>query len=196
MLSIWLRSSPVSTCASFPTGFRSFRFELQGPCSAFTSWRARIRYTQALALGFRSWIRRVDEKAHDGSARNQLAQQFQPFCPECVYEESHARDIAAGTIETGNEAEIDRIGTDREYDRNGCGCGFRGERSRRGQRNDRGRGIGRQLGSHCRQSVEATIARAIFDRDIAPFDIAGVLEAVPDSGDLSIINLSADKQAD
>src|SRR5262249_2930192 len=30
--------------------FRSLSFELQGPCSAFTSWRARIRYTQALAL--------------------------------------------------------------------------------------------------------------------------------------------------
>ena len=30
--------------------FRSFGFELQGPCSAFTSWCARIRYTQALAL--------------------------------------------------------------------------------------------------------------------------------------------------
>src|SRR5215471_7104061 len=30
--------------------FRSFGFELQGPRSAFTSWRARIRYTQPLAL--------------------------------------------------------------------------------------------------------------------------------------------------
>jgi hypothetical protein len=30
--------------------FRSFGFELQGPCSAFTSWRARVSYTQAFAL--------------------------------------------------------------------------------------------------------------------------------------------------
>src|SRR5215468_671205 len=30
--------------------FRSPSFELQGPCSTFASWRARIRYTQALAL--------------------------------------------------------------------------------------------------------------------------------------------------
>src|SRR5919201_453598 len=29
---------------------RSFGFELQGPCAALTSWRARKRYTQALAL--------------------------------------------------------------------------------------------------------------------------------------------------
>src|SRR5262249_13907299 len=30
--------------------FRSLSFELQGPCSAFASRRARIRYTQALAF--------------------------------------------------------------------------------------------------------------------------------------------------
>src|SRR5262252_5706026 len=30
--------------------FRSLSFELQGPCSTFASWRARIRYTQALAF--------------------------------------------------------------------------------------------------------------------------------------------------
>src|SRR5262249_26057877 len=83
-----------------------------------------------------------------------------------------------------------------EYDRYGCGCSFRGQRSRRGQRNDRGRGIGRQLGSHCRQSVEATIAGAIFDRDVAPFDVADVLEALPNSSDLSIIELGAEEHAD
>src|SRR6516162_1567501 len=33
-----------------PSSFRSFGFELQGPCSAFTSWRARIRGPQTLAL--------------------------------------------------------------------------------------------------------------------------------------------------
>jgi hypothetical protein len=32
------------------SAFRSFGFELQGPCSAFTSWRARVSYTQAFAL--------------------------------------------------------------------------------------------------------------------------------------------------
>src|SRR5262249_44941919 len=56
--------------------------------------------------------------------------------------------------------------------------------------------IGRQLGSHCRQSVEATIAGAIFDRDVAPFDVADVLEALPNSSDLSIIELGAEEHAD
>src|SRR6516165_535533 len=39
-----------------PSSFRSFGFELQGPCSAFTSWRARIRDPQTLALPAR-WTR-------------------------------------------------------------------------------------------------------------------------------------------
>src|SRR5262249_12721016 len=34
----------------WPAAFSSLSFEIQGPCSAFTSRRARIRYTQALAL--------------------------------------------------------------------------------------------------------------------------------------------------
>ncbi len=116
---------------------------------------------------------------------------FQPFCPERGGEKGHTRDIAAGTIETGHETEINRIGTGRKYNRNDCGCSLGGQRSRRRERNDRGRGVGHQLGSQCRQSVEATIARAILDCDIAAFDVAGVPKTLPNSPDLSIIELAA-----
>src|SRR5262249_28763724 len=36
--------------ANCTTCFRSFGFELQKPCSAFTPWSARIRYTQTFSL--------------------------------------------------------------------------------------------------------------------------------------------------
>jgi hypothetical protein len=36
--------------AKFASCFRSFGFELQGPCSAFTSWRAHIRNPKAFPL--------------------------------------------------------------------------------------------------------------------------------------------------
>jgi hypothetical protein len=39
------------------------------------------------------------------------------------------------------------------------------------------------------------IGRAVFDCKIAAFDIAGVAEALPDSPDLSIIELAAQEQA-
>src|SRR5262249_27953152 len=56
-------------------------------------------------------------------------------------------------------------------------------------------GIGHQLGGQFRQAVEATIGRAIFDRDAAAFDIADFLESLSKSADLSIIELTAAQQA-
>src|SRR5262249_3678728 len=77
--------------------------------------RAR-RSLNICGLGLRRGISGVDKEADNGGVRHQFAQQFQPFCPERIDEKSHARDVAAGTIETGNKAEFDRIGTDHEYD--------------------------------------------------------------------------------
>ena len=138
-------------------------------------------------LGFRSRVSRVDEEPDESGARDQHPQRFQPFCPECGDNKTHARDIAAGTVETGNETEFDRVGADHENDRNGCGCSSGGYRSRRGERNDHGHRVGHQISDQCWQSVEASIGRAIFYCDIAAFDIATVFETLPDSTDLSII---------
>ena len=99
-------------------------------------------------------------------------------------------------IETGNEIEFDGIGTSRKNDRNSGGCSFGRHCSRRGERNHRCHGVGHQLGGQCRQAVEARIGRAIFDCEIAPFDIASILEPLPNGADLSIIQLSAAEQAD
>jgi hypothetical protein len=75
------------------------------------------RSLNVCGLGLRRGIARVDEEADDGGARYQLTQQFQPFCPERGDDESYTRDIAAGTIETGDETDSDRIGAGREHDR-------------------------------------------------------------------------------
>src|SRR5262245_13465586 len=57
-------------------------------------------------------------------------------------------------------------------------------------------GISHQLGCQCRQSVELTIGRAMFDCDIAAFDIAGFLQALSDSTEPSVILVGATEQAD
>src|SRR5262249_6111782 len=113
-----------------------------------------------------------------------------------VDDKRHARDVAAGTVETRNETEIDWVGAGRENDRNGRGCSFASQCSRRGKRNDCVHRVRHQIGGQCRQSVEAGIRRAIFDCDIESFDIASVLEAPANRADLSIIQLSAAEQAD
>jgi hypothetical protein len=40
----------------------------------------------------------------------------------CSREEARTSEVATGAIETGDEAELDRIGTACEHDGNGCGC--------------------------------------------------------------------------
>ena len=68
--------------------------------------------------------------------------------------------------------------------------------SRRGERNDHGRGVGYQVDGHRRQSVETTIGRAIFDCNVAAFDVARVFETFSNSTDQSIIELESAEQAD
>src|SRR5262249_22695783 len=74
------------------------------------------RSLNVCGLGLRCGISGVDKEADNGGVRHKLAQQLQPFGAEGIDAKSHARDVAAGTIETGTKAEIDRIGTDYEYD--------------------------------------------------------------------------------
>ena len=40
-------------------------------------------------------------------------------------EEAYPRDVAARPVETGNQAEFDRVAAMPEYDGNGCGGGLR-----------------------------------------------------------------------
>src|SRR5262245_57071745 len=135
--------------------------------------------------------RRVTQQAARCAARHQFAQQLQLLCRQCGDQKVNARHIAAGSVETGNEAKIDRVGASGEYDRNCGSCSFGCQRSRWGDRNDYGRWVSDQFGGQCRQSLKATIGRNIFDRNIAAFDIAGFLEPLAESAELVIIDEGA-----
>src|SRR5262249_23037729 len=81
-----------------------------------------------------SWSIRA--RVHDGRWRPQGGRLYASILPradEVMDNKRHARDIAAGTVETRNETEIDRVGASREKDWNGCGCSFASQCSRRGQ---------------------------------------------------------------
>jgi hypothetical protein len=142
-------------------------------------------------LRFRSRISGVDQDPDDCGVRDKFAQQLQPFCPECVDEKRHPGDVATWTVEAGNEAQLYRVGTNREYDRRGRAGIFHRDCSWRRERNDHRRAIGHQLGGQCGQSVEAAIRRTVFDCEVAALDVAGALKALPNSVDQSIIDLSA-----
>jgi hypothetical protein len=59
-----------------------------------------------------------------------------------------------------------------------------------------GHGVIHELGRQCRHSVEVTIGRTVFDRNVTTFDIAGFLEPLPEGAQPSIILLGAGQQAD
>src|SRR5262249_13522950 len=134
----------ASILRSLPTD--KMRGSMPDACAAFCTaliWDSEV--------GFPGLVRKPMTLALGTS----FAHHSQPFRPECVDDKRHARDVAAGTVETRNETEIDRVGAGRENDRNGCGCSFASQCGRRGERDDRVHRIRHQIGGPSRQSVAA-----------------------------------------
>jgi hypothetical protein len=120
-------------------------------------------------------IARVDQQRHDARRWKQLVQQFQPLRRD-FHRLGHARDVAAWPVQTGDEAELDRIGAGFEHDRNG-----RGRRLRRQCRRGAGSGNYRdvtlnQIGRQRRQPVILALRPAVFDCNVAAIDVTGLTE--------------------
>src|SRR4030081_1997685 len=64
------------------------------------------------------WIIGVDEESNRRCVRNKISHQFEPFCAECDRQKADTGDIAARSINAGDETQFDRIASDREYDGN------------------------------------------------------------------------------
>jgi len=143
-------------------------------------------------LGVSIWITRIDEKADCNRAWHQLFQQLQPFRSERVGLEAYSGDIAAGSVEAGNEPKFDRVATIRENDGNGRGrsLGWGCRRCAAG-RNDCGHLAAHQFGRQRWQSVVLTLRRAIFDCDAVALDISGFVEALQERAEVAIINMHA-----
>jgi hypothetical protein len=110
-------------------------------------------------------------------------QQSQPLRPERIEQEARSRRVAARPVEARNEANLDRVGTRCENDRDGRGRGLSGDR-RRGAagRCDHGHLAADEIGCERWQSVASTLGPAVFDRDIPAFDIAGFVETLAECG--------------
>jgi hypothetical protein len=54
-------------------------------------------------------------------ARRDLLEQLQPFAAQAVFEREKAGNVAAWSRQVGDEAGTDRIGNNREHDRDGPG---------------------------------------------------------------------------
>ena len=144
-------------------------------------FRARIEYEDANAEGarhsgrllrvIRARIGWIDEIGNRSSRRHHFLQQLGAFAYDFEVQKTHAGDVAARPIETGNETDADRVVYRREYDGNGPSRSFSSER--------RGRAAGRKQGGHAqvnefgrqnRQPVVVALRPAKGDQDILPLD--------------------------
>ena len=104
------------------------------------------------------------------------------FAASSTAEEAHAGDIAARPVEAGDEANSDRVGADREHDRNRRGGGFRGKRRSVARCDDHCHLAADQIGRQRWQPIVLILRPAVFDRDVLTFDIAGLLQALTECG--------------
>src|SRR5262245_3776792 len=144
-------------------------FEPKGPGSVLQMSRQNLD----IATG------RIDECTDNLCRWDDLVQQFQSLRLEFLPQRGHARDVAARSVQAGDQAELHRITPGREDDRDRRGCAL----CRDCSEHLTGRGnhchlSTDQVRSQSRQPVVLLLCPAIFDRDVSAFDIAGFGEAL------------------
>jgi hypothetical protein len=133
-------------------------------------------------LGFVGLISRATVAAAGTASRSSSSR----FGAISMFSEVHPGEIAVGPAQAGDISCRDRVVRRYEHDRNlgrrGLGRPGRWCPSRRGQH---GQAATNQIGGQFRQPVVTTFRPAIFDRDVAPLDVAGFAQALPKCTDLA-----------
>src|SRR5262249_29368999 len=96
-----------------------------------------------------------------------------------------ASDVAAGTVEAGDEADLDGITANGGDDRNCRGRLLCGEHpGGTSAYDDRGHLTADQIGRESRKSIELTLSIAVFHGHVHAFDKARLLQALTERCDL------------
>jgi hypothetical protein len=87
------------------------------------------------------------------------------------------REVAARTVEAGDEADLDRVGADPKNDRDCLSRRLGGQCCWCGVRNDDGNLTANQIGGQGGQSIVAAFRPTVFDHHVPALDIAGLGQA-------------------
>jgi len=112
----------------------------------------------------------VDEHGHASGRGHQLAQEFQPLCPQLDTEKIDACRIAARPGKAGDKTRPDRVFGNGEDD--WYRCGFRQCRDRTSGRDDHGDVSANQFRRQRRQSIELIFGPSVFDSHVLALDKA------------------------
>ena len=108
---------------------------------------------------------------------HQCTQQFQPLRCDLSTQVIDPCDVATGPGEARDETKPDRVFADGkdDWDRRGCRLGREcGRVSRRGDHRDLSTN---QIACQRRQSIQLSLGPTIFDRDVLPLDVSGLVQA-------------------
>src|SRR5262245_17956967 len=130
-----------------------------------------------------SGIGGIDQRTDHTRARGGLVQQLQSLsCEDGTTEPAGAGGVAAGAVETCGKTIPDRIGSNREHDRDCRSCGV-GRECRLNSRCENHRCLAaNQLGCKRRQLIVSAICPAKVDRDVLAFDVPDVLQSLAERG--------------
>ena len=169
----WTREAKAASISFSVPAFRIWS------CTPFA--RAASCTSRDDALGNR--VVRVHEQGDHAGLGNQFGKQLESLGIQLGGEHAHAREVATGSGETGDEACRDRVVAADEDDRDCRGCAFRRQR-RRGAatRRDHVDLAADEVGRQCGQPIIVALGPPVFDRHVLSLDIAGFAQSLPERG--------------
>ena len=114
----------------------------------------------------------VHDDPHYRSFGHNLMQHLDLFGRHHQFGHADAGEVAARSVETGDKAGGDGIGTRDEYNRNGCGRRLGSEHGRKAKGRNRGHVALNQVGGEPWQPIVLPFGIAVFYRDVLTLDIA------------------------
>src|SRR5262245_40757074 len=127
----------------------------------------------------------IDQHANPHGSRLQLMQQPKALSPKSRRNEGDTGDVAAWSVEAGDEAKLNRVtaGCEDDRDRRSRRLGYN---CRRGvMRSDHRHLTAYQIGCEVGQPVVLVLRPAILDHDILALDVAGFANALPECGQIA-----------
>ena len=139
------------------------------------------RFLQLAQLEISSRISWVDQHTNRRGSWNKFVQKLQTLGLQFGPEKSHAREVAAGPIEAGDEAARHRIAGADKHNRNLCGCSL-GYRRRWGIGRDHRDFTTYEIGSQYPDAIVLTPRPLVIHRDISTVDVTGFIQPLEEAG--------------
>jgi hypothetical protein len=143
----------------------------------FSSERSGCRL-RVFRVGLGIGIVRVDQHAEGSAPGRPLAQQLQPLRHQLVDQEAHAGEVAAGPVEAGDEAQLDRVAAGHEDNRKRRRRRLGGECRGGRVRDEHADLTANQIGRQGRQSIKLPLRGTVLDCHVLAFDEAILLQAL------------------